>query len=284
MIRNYILILSIFLLTQGCELNDPDEDNIPAYIHIPKIELDNEYFLKGYTYDIKDAWIYVNDKLIGAFELPVTAPVLEKGRSKIRVRAGIIENGIANTRTFYPFYENFELELDLKPMHTDTIYPIVKYTENKTVAWHENFNGQDFSVTLTPESNVGFSIVHDTNAGTHHVKYLKADLINDNDHFEVASIESFVLPRANRPVFFEFDFKSDVTLAFGYYVTTSVGTSIYTFMFLHPADEWKKIYIQLTPSIGIYELDASFRMFFGAINEEGVESSVYLDNLKLIHN
>jgi len=46
---------------------------IPSYIHIDKIDLTTDYSSQGTSSNkITDAWIYVDNELIGAFEMPVT--------------------------------------------------------------------------------------------------------------------------------------------------------------------------------------------------------------------
>ena len=61
---------------------------VPAYIHIDSIAVEGDYYTYGAnTANITDAWVYVDDQIIGTFELPATFPVLKKGKHKVSVYA-----------------------------------------------------------------------------------------------------------------------------------------------------------------------------------------------------
>jgi hypothetical protein len=80
----------------------------PSYLYIPKITLNTDYPSQGSNSNgIADGWVYVDDYLIGVFELPATIPVTKKGYCKIEVRAGIRKNGQSNSRMYYPFYSTY---------------------------------------------------------------------------------------------------------------------------------------------------------------------------------
>ena len=96
------------LLFSSCELYNPSEP-IPAYIHIEKFNLTTDYATQGSnSHKITDAWVYVDDQLIGCFELPATFPVITEGTHKVKIVAGIKVNGIASNRGQYPFYNPYE--------------------------------------------------------------------------------------------------------------------------------------------------------------------------------
>ena len=100
-----VLFLSfIFLSLSSCEIYNPSEDE-PSYIHIDSISLTTDYTAYGTaSHKITDAWVYVDNELIGAFELPANVPVLKSGVHNINIRPGIKLNGIAATRSYYPFF------------------------------------------------------------------------------------------------------------------------------------------------------------------------------------
>ena len=79
---------------------------MPAYIKIDTIKLDTYYPEQGSkSANITDAWVYVNDNLVGVFELPALLPVLHRGPNKLQIYPGIKLNGISSTRVPYPFYQ-----------------------------------------------------------------------------------------------------------------------------------------------------------------------------------
>jgi len=129
----FIIILSlIFLvsLSTSCRKFDGDQ-TIPAFIRIDTISLTSDYFTEGAnTHNISDAWVYVNDQIIGAFELPALIPVLAKGTNKLEIRPGIKLNGISSTRAPYPFYKPFITQYDVNIMHHK-----IKYNRNIRSSW-----------------------------------------------------------------------------------------------------------------------------------------------------
>ncbi len=134
--HNYtIFIFSgfIFALLGACELYNPTEP-IPAYIHIDKIGLTTsaDGSQGSNSSKITDAWVYIDERLIGCFELPVTFPVLYEGSHQLKIRAGIKVNGIAATRAPYPFYEAYTQSVDLQKGTKITVSPTVKYRTNMT--------------------------------------------------------------------------------------------------------------------------------------------------------
>ncbi|MES2398217.1 MAG: hypothetical protein V4549_19535, partial [Bacteroidota bacterium] len=106
MTYNYkLLFLSIFIVTTfiSCELYNPAEP-IPAYIRIDKIDLATIPGQGTDSHKITDAWVYIDEQLIGCFELPATFPVLYEGSHQVKIAPGIKVNGIAATRSPYPFF------------------------------------------------------------------------------------------------------------------------------------------------------------------------------------
>ena len=67
----------------------------------------------------------MDDQLIGAFELPATVPILQNGKHRVSMYAGVIYNGISGTRGNYLFtkprvYNSMELFIDSSALHTKT--------------------------------------------------------------------------------------------------------------------------------------------------------------------
>jgi hypothetical protein len=278
-----IAFVALFLISTACDLNDPEEGNVPAYIYISDIQVETTSAQGREQHDIKDAWIYVNGNLIGAFELPALAPVLEEGTQNVSVRAGIIENGIANTRTFYPFFEFYDSTINMIPGNIDTISPVVSYNQRSVFKWTENFQRSDTSVERTHISDVDFEITDDpAEVYPTSEKSLKATLPSQGLMFEIASKEQFQIPR-NQPVFLEVNFRTDVELMIGYQVIRGVEQSVRPFMYLNPTDEWKKLYVNFQPSFADHHPDSEFKIIFFARQYDEGPADIFLDNIKLIH-
>ena len=124
----------------GCD----KEESIPAYIHIPKIILNtNADGSEGSNaHDILDAWVYINNKLIGAFELPATIPILSSGKQQLTIVAGVKNNGFTAQRIRYPFYKAYDTDIELVPANVDTVVPVFSYYESLSFQWLEDFEDQ----------------------------------------------------------------------------------------------------------------------------------------------
>src|SRR2546423_329586 len=123
-----LFIFSVIALYSSCSLFDTSE-KIPSYIHIDKVN-----FIPGDTsvqgtasVKISDAWVFIDDQLVGAYELPATFPVQYDGTHTIKVRGGVKMNGISATRIQYPFYNFYSTQATLEPKKTITINPTAAY-------------------------------------------------------------------------------------------------------------------------------------------------------------
>ena len=94
----YRYILFIGLLLSACVKNNPD----PAWLEVTEWTLEANPALNGeegqLTHKITDAWVYVDEQLIGIFEVPFKIPILKEGLASIRLYPTIRVNGVAATK------------------------------------------------------------------------------------------------------------------------------------------------------------------------------------------
>ena len=90
-----IISVSVLLANSGVK-NNPD----PSWIYIDTWVLQaNQTNLEGeLTHNITDAFILIDDKVIGYFELPIKIPLLQNGSKKITLYPAIHNNGISSTK------------------------------------------------------------------------------------------------------------------------------------------------------------------------------------------
>ncbi|TAF36476.1 MAG: hypothetical protein EAZ66_07605, partial [Alphaproteobacteria bacterium] len=135
----------IIALWSGCDT----EQKVPAYIHIPAATVTTGGGQGAPSSKIIDAWVYVDDLLIGGFRLPATVPVIKEGTGKVEILAGVAENGNFSTPTVYPFYSFYTRTLDFKPTKIDTLRPIFTYDVAKNPKFSVNdFEGLDNDFTV----------------------------------------------------------------------------------------------------------------------------------------
>ena len=111
----FLFLISLFFIS-SCDKNK-DIQEIPSYIHIEDINLTTNSSEGANTHNITDVWVYVESdteiEFRGTYPLPATIPLLKTDSTKIYIRAGIKDNGIAGTRVKYSFYKTFETDIFL---------------------------------------------------------------------------------------------------------------------------------------------------------------------------
>jgi hypothetical protein len=275
----------------GCDKEEP----IPGYLYIPSITVStNSNGTQGSNAsEIVDAWVYVNGKFIGVFELPSRIPILETGKNDVLILAGIKKNGLSTERVTYPFYEQFEQKVDFGPGKIDTLKPVVKYRSICTFPWLEDFEDQRISlegsgsfttidsmyITNDPFEVYGFDAIKNKYSG-------KIQMDTGLQFFENSSIQLFALPRSGQEIYLEFNYKTDVELSAGFYPITSSFVTGVSIVRLFPTNGvWKKAYVSLKEDVNSPQYaGAEFRMVFNAqSNNATVVPEIFFDNIKLIH-
>ena len=259
-----------------------DVDGIPAYVKINNITVidttTNRSDTDTSTYkNITDAWVYVNDKLQGVYELPAKFPVLEKGDTKIKVYAGIKNNGIAAERVIYPFYAAYTINTTLTIDSTTAINPIVSVKENISGKFDDfdpsysfNFDSCFQVLTNGPYGNYG-SLISDSTLITE---------INYKDH--PLSFEN--VPQQGSPTYFELDYRSNTPFLIGMYINFPNSPTIEKgLVWINSKEDWNKIYIDLTQTISEAIGAESFSLFIKMQGDVDVLNKLDFDNIRIIH-
>ncbi len=281
----FLLYIFLFVLATSCELINPKE-KIPAYITIDKIDLVSSNGVYGSnSIKITDAWINIDGNLLGIFELPKTFPVLELGKHKIMVRAGIKPNGIAAKRKCYPFYASCTIDTELMSNTVLKLYPKVSLRPETKMGLNENFeeNGLYFDTVLN--SQVSFIKISDTTA--FEGKSGAIILPPDSSIFRCKSASSFVIPYNNQPIYLELNYKNNFPFFVGIFVNTPTSSKLYpAFVYINPSTEWNKVYIELTDMVYANFNYSTFNIYIGVEKPEAQKSmnaEIYLDNIKLFN-
>lgn len=277
--------LSIFLVTSfiSCELYNPAEP-IPAYIHIEKIDLATGFGQGSDSHKITDAWVYIDEQLVGCFELPATFPVLYEGSHQVKITAGIKVNGIAATRSPYPFFNSVTQAVDLQKGTTVNLSATVSYTAFSDFDFMEDFEGTGIAVDSSAGSDTTLQRLFSPNPNVFEgdasgIAYINAN----NSFFECISSSAVVLPKGGANVFLELNYKCNHPFIVGviaqppYYLKSGSLT-------FNPSDTWNKTYVYLTPLVSGSSA-TSFKIFFGMVRRAGDADSLafMLDNIKLVY-
>lgn len=275
---NFLIFCGLIFLS-ACK---DQKAEIPSYIKIDDISLNITSVDQGTNSDaITDAYVYINDDLIGIYELPAEFPLLQDGKVNISVRAGIKQNGISNSRLIYPFYTSFEQTVDLIAGQTITLNPVVEYKSNTIfTAFSEDFE-------------TGINFIVNTNSDTNFVRINHPDtafegfsgaifLTQPNRAFEAytPSIPNLTKPFIT-PVYMELNFKGNVLANIGTYYNNILDKTSY--VILPVKNDWTKIYINVGELMQVYRSADDFNFFLGFGNGTNDNAQLYIDNVKIIH-
>lgn len=272
-----VFAIIIATLLSACD----KEEKIPSYLRINSFTLTTDYPTEGTnSHKITDAWVYVNGKSIGIFELPATIPVLMEGISEITLGAGIKNNGISSTRISYPFYDYYSQTATLIPESITTINPSTVYKSNTTVTWREDFEGAGFSIidTISTDTVMKTTTVNPFEGSKCGIVTLDA---SKTTYFGVSS-NSYTLPKNAAPVYLELNYKTNNLFGVGIY-SSSIATP-QPLLYITPSDGWNKIYIELTSLISEPANSNPFRIYFSMAKSDSVAyPELLLDNIKIVY-
>lgn len=280
--------MSFILFFNSCD----KEEAIPAYLVVERIDLEtkNDRSEGSNAHDIVDAWVYVDNKFIGVFELPVKVPVLYEGVHEVSILAGIKKNGQANNRVIYPYYSTFAEDIELSPGAEHVVEPVVGYRDNVQFSWLEDFEDKSISLEQSGSNSTVDSMVIETDPlqvyaydGADERYSARSDIDTGVQIFEFATIQLYDIPRG-QDVYLEFNYKSDLELVTGIYPITGSVVQGIPIVNYFPTSEWKKAYVSLAEDVNNAEYNgADFRIFFAAFKNTHEEATIYLDNIKLVH-
>lgn len=283
----FYLFICLGFIFSGCIKNNPN----PAWLEVNEWTLqanpNSTMYTGELTSNFTDAWVFVDDQIIGVFEVPFKIPILKSGSVNIKIYPTIKNNGISATKKIYPFMEVYELNTELVQNQTLTINPTTRYYEN-TIFWIEDFE------------DAGIKIVDDLNTVAH-IESGNDPLIlkygNNYGHVTLTSPESFwvaktngqlVLPKNGKEVYLEIDYYNTNSVTTGLMAATPSGNLGNSNVRLNKQDissiQWKKIYIDLkevvTYSQSASYFEVTFEAVFDAISSVG---DIYIDNIKVVH-
>lgn len=274
----FTLVFSLIFF-QSCEkaaLND----GVPSYINIPSIDLTVGLNQGSNSEKITDAWVYFNNDLQGIYPLPAIFPVLKEGSQNISIKAGIKNNGIAATRTNYPFYDFYKEEIHLKKDSTTVIIPVVNYSENTSFHIIDFENGSE-NFILSTSSDTSFLTTNDSAfEGNSAVVYLAPPHLT----FEITTKE-LQLPKLGTPVYVELDYKCNAYFQIGVYADFSPTIVTNSIVTINPQNEWNKIYVDLTSTVINTQQANNHKIFISMmLDANSTEiATLYLDNFKVIY-
>lgn len=287
---NFLLFVA-FTVLLSCDKIDPAEE-IPSFIYVEEITIDADYVEYGSSSNlgITDAWVYIDNELIGAFELPAKVPILKKDKQTIKIEAGIKRNGISGNRVKYPMFDPYIVDTLLIQDEILTLEPKVKYNPNISV-WFEDFEDAITELYDTPNIDVPLTINNNPSDVYEGVGSGSAIFNSSSTLFEIETAnDDFDNLTSGDFVYMELDYATnhDVVVGISYKKsgqTTSTDIGYLTLVATeNEGSEWNKIYIDLsevTQPNAPYE-DLEFFIGSQKSSEITYNPKIFIDNVKII--
>lgn len=277
-----VLIVFLFL---GCAKEQPQASWVILEPWTLNANPDAQNDEGALSHDISQAFVNMDGKMLGAFELPAKFPVIGDGEHNFVILPGVINNGISATKRRYPFMEQYEQTVNLVQGDTITISPSTQYYEDLNFLI-EDFETPSIQFDYANESDVQITRENDPAIVQWGGYYGSIELNNTDSLFSGVTTFGQVLPKQGAEVYLEFDYMNSNSLLTG---VVSYGNGTYhedPNIQLNPQDdpEWKHIYLDLKEIISFRTNSPYNDMSFTAILDElDTDQFVYLDNIKVIY-
>lgn len=280
MSKRILFILSVFCLLQtSCDIINPAE-KLPTYVHIDSFKFVNPYPNQTGTgiQNITSAWVFLDGKNVGVFELPADIPVLVSGTQELQISPGIDIQGFKDYKVQYPFFSFYTYQLEDKPGEVIKLAAETKYVEGLKY-WTEDFeSGNQFihgggdSLRRTTAAD---SVLE--GGGSGRISLPAGEFVGSE------SLVEFDIKPGTK-CFLEINYKGTLPFTIGLLAVLPVSGSEPTYLAgVKAKDSWGKFYVDLQPYTTLYPTADKWYVMIKTVLEDG-ESSGYLllDNIKVI--
>ena len=212
--------------------------------------------------NISDCWVTFNGQFIGAYEMPSNIPVHMSGNINARISPGIKVNGISSNRIIYPFYKEYEISTEINLDQNIELYPVTEYRDNVDL---DDLTGGDFeigNILIATEFSDTIPITQTENVFQGN-KSCAIYLDTTNQYFLIKNIEPLTFQNYIDDIFLELDFKSSIPFRVGLILNNDVSTR-QEHMIIYESNDWKKLYLDLSPIIGLGGNLNNYNIYFEA--------------------
>ncbi len=290
---SYLIVLFLICLCPACK------DRVSGQYAVLKIDSVSVITLTGQgnaTHQILGVQVYINNQMIGNFELPVKIPVLVTGEKvKLDILPMVFINGSKNAIGHLNTLKSFSDSVVFTSSKTYLLKPLFGYHNNAEFPWLEDFeDGRSKKlVPISPSPFPGDSLFiekrpFDLNgkfAGLSTIYCVRFENIDTAKYIDIGSFDAFQnLPTDGRNIFFEFDIKTDLPVQLALSRKNTISTELIPYLLVNPTrGQWKRFYVNLVYEIAGQPSGTSFRIFFDINKPASVipNREILFDNLRL---
>ena len=266
--------------------NNPD----PSWLEVNEWQLNSNISLSGLegelTESITNAKVYVNDDLLGIFEVPFKIPVLKYGAANIKIFPVVVNNGISATKKLYPFLNYYEIDAELIQNEVLAVNPVTTY-KSITNFWVEDFEDINNSIENDPNTSLATLQLSNENLASFNGNFYGKVILNEVDSSWVAYTNEQLAIQKGANCYLEIDYHVTNDLYTGILFVTPDGSTNNINIRLNAQDaedvEWKKIYIELSELISASPNQSLYLQSFSAfLDADDSEGLIFLDNIKVL--
>lgn len=281
------LPLFLMVILSSCVKNNPT----PVFLEINPWKLEKNPVMNGIEGDlfhgIRHVAVYVDDDILGYFELPCKIPVLKFGQAKITLIPVIMDGGRMEVKNIYPFLEEYIKETNLVEGETYEINPVTRYKEETVFEYVEDFESASMKIKNDSTALAKIQqILHDESGKSGYKGVV--NLTKTDSTWLGMSFNHIVLPKGGKPVYMEIDYRTDVNVSTGMIAydlenTATINPNVRLNAQLEDK-QWKKIYIDLTEIASYIPNSVYFEYYMSAVLATDADNAtIELDNIKIIH-
>lgn len=289
-----VFLLPAMVVFTSCQQLSPPLV-IPCYGHVDSISYHFDTLLVSENSKwsaITDAWVYLDDNPVGAFQMPCTFPILAaNGVHTISIYPGIMIDGTPDTRIKYPFYTYYTTTVNLTQGKTIKFKPSCTYTSFAHVAWLEYFST---GCSITSQNVQSDTVMTRVTTGGFPYKYYGSATLDSTGPSHYTNIyqgisDTMSLPKNGATqVYLEINYNCNTVVFTGLYESVPgyslPGLQLPAVTYLFPTGgTWQKMYISLESIISANQNGEPFTVYFEMSRNPGTAPTyLYLDNVKLI--
>lgn len=240
------------------------------------------------TNDFSQVYLNMDGKSLGVYELPAKVPIIaDEGTHDFIMQAGVIINGISNTKKVYPFVKQFKKKITLKQNDTVSVTPSTQYYSSINFLI-EDFESPSMQLDVSNESSATLGRDDDPAVLQWGNKYGEILLNNADSLISIVTTFGKVLPKFGSEVYLEFDYMNTNSMLTGVISYGNGDFFVDPFVQVNPQEEgkaiWKHIYLDLKEIVSYRQStplnEAQFTL---RLDEKGTNKYFYIDNIKLIY-